>query len=73
MHALTALDRYISAGNWPDSSVPRSPKRRFELQNENGKFSAEYNSDMRSDGANDDGGAGYEAQLVGTTDGGQVT
>jgi len=67
----TASTWYISAGEWPDNTgKPRSPLRRFELQNENGKFPTKFERSSNKDNLLE--GNGYKAELVRTTDAGKT-
>jgi hypothetical protein len=69
----TANTWYITAGTWPESNddYSGSSLRRFQLQNENGRFNAQYN--LQGPSANDDTPAnGYQAELLRTTNAGKV-
>eukprot|EP00042_Codosiga_hollandica_P002760 m.12288 g.12288 ORF g.12288 m.12288 type:complete len:448 (-) comp17397_c0_seq1:85-1428(-) len=60
---------YISAGEWPNNSED-SPLRRFELQDNNGKFPRTF--DLKGPNSNNLEGNGYKAELVRTTDAGKT-
>eukprot|EP00051_Salpingoeca_urceolata_P027783 m.483263 g.483263 ORF g.483263 m.483263 type:complete len:383 (+) comp22851_c0_seq1:121-1269(+) len=56
---------YVSAGQWPEDGKPRHPKRRSELQHENGTWPTHFEPKAQV-------GDGYMAQISKTEDGGKT-
>jgi photosystem II stability/assembly factor-like uncharacterized protein len=61
---------YVSAGEWPNNSQERSPLRKCQMQNDDGKFPSEF--DLAAPETGNVEGNGYKAELVRTTDAGKT-